>query len=67
MTTLISTEVDYTKYQAGYDEQNRRIPTAEYDVTSLIPPIRKHTFAPNINPSSLIHEEAVFQALTGID
>ena len=32
-----------------------------------MPPIRKHTYAPDINPSDLIHEEAVFQALTGID
>ena len=32
-----------------------------------MPPIRKHTYAPDINPSDLIHEEAVFQALIGID
>ena len=32
-----------------------------------MPPIRKHTYAPDINPSDLIHEEAVFRALTGID
>ena len=32
-----------------------------------MPLIRKHTYAPDINPSNLIHEEAVFQALTGID
>ena len=34
---------------------------------SLIPPIRKHTYAPDVEPSDLIHDEAVFQALTGID
>ena len=38
-----------------------------HDVEDLVPPIRKHTYAPDIDPSSLIHEEAVFQALTGID
>ena len=32
-----------------------------------MPLIRKHTYAPDINPSDLIHEEAVFQALTGIN
>ena len=32
-----------------------------------MPPIHKHAYAPDINPSNLIHEEAVFQALTGID
>ena len=26
-----------------------------------------HTYAPDIVPSNLIHEEVVFQALTGID
>ena len=33
----------------------------------LIPPTRKHTFAPDIDPSTLIDDEAVFKALTGID
>ena len=32
-----------------------------------MPPTRKHTYAPDINPSNLIHEEAVFQALTRIN
>ena len=58
MATLITTEVDYTKYPAGYDEQNRRIPTPEYDVTSLIPPIHKHTFAPEVDPAGLVDDEA---------
>ena len=34
---------------------------------NLIPPIRKHTYAPDIDPSELISEEANFQALTRID
>ena len=34
---------------------------------NLIPPIRKHTYAPDVEPSNLISEEAVFQALTRID
>ena len=67
MATLIATEIDYTKYQAGYDEQGRRIPTPEYDVTSLIPPIRKHTFAPEVDPAGLVDDEAEFEALHNID
>ena len=35
--------------------------------TDLIPPIRKHTFAPDIDPSNLIDDEAVFRALTSIN
>ena len=37
------------------------------EAQNLIPPIRKHTYAPDIEPSTLISDEAVFQALTGID
>ncbi len=36
-------------------------------VIGLIPPIRKHTYAHDLDPSLLIHDEAVFQALMGID
>ena len=37
------------------------------EVQNLIPPIRKHTYAPDVDPTKLISEEAVFQALTRID
>ena len=33
----------------------------------LIPPIRKHTFAPDIDPSNLIDDEVEFFALRGFD
>ena len=67
VATLIATEVDYTKYQAGYDEQNQRIPTPEYDVTSLIPPICKHTFPPEVEPAGLVDDEAEFETLKNIN
>ena len=41
--------------------------TPSYKVTDLIPPIREHTFAPEIDPTGLIDEEAQFEALSGID
>ena len=31
VATLIANEVDLTKYQAGYDAENRRIPTPHYN------------------------------------
>ena len=34
---------------------------------NLIPPIRKHTYAPDVDPSKLISDKAVFKALTGIE
>ena len=33
----------------------------------LIPPIRKHTFAPDIDPSDLIDDEDEFVTLRGFD
>ena len=43
------------------------MPTLAYRVIDLIPPIRKHTFAPEVELSELIDDEAEFQALCGID
>ena len=67
VATLIADEADLTRYQPGYDAENRRIPRPHYVVTSLIPPIRKHTFAPEVDPAGLIDDEAEFEALSGID
>ena len=65
--TLIGNDTDLTKYQPGYDSENRRIPTPPDDEVSLIPPTRKHTFAPEVDPAGLIDDEAEFEALSGID
>ena len=43
------------------------MPTPSYKVQDLIPPIHKHTFAPEVNPEELIDDEAEFQALNGIN
>src|SRR4051812_29002398 len=67
VATLIGNDTDLTKYQPGYDSENRRIPTPHYDEVSLIPPTRKHTFAPEVDPAGLIDDEAGFEALSGID
>ena len=63
----LAEEADLSRYQAQYDSQNKRIAAPIHESEIQIPPIRKHTYAPDIEPSSLIHEEAVFQALMGID
>ena len=67
VATLIVYEADLTKYQAGYDADNRRIPMPQYTLTSLIPPIHKHTFALEVDPAGLIDYEAEFEALNAID
>ena len=60
-------EADLSHHQAQYNDQNKRVAAPIPEAENLVPPIRKHTYAPDIEPSSLIHEEAVFQALMGID
>ena len=67
LATLIANEADLSKYQSGYDAENRRIPMPHYKVTSLIPPLRKHTFAPEVDPAGLVDDEAEFEALNGIE
>ena len=67
VATLIGNDTDLSKYAPAYDSENRRIPNAPYDQISLIPPIRKHTFAPEVDPAGLIDDGAEFEALSGID
>ena len=65
--TIIAEETNLTKYQPGYDADNQKMATPSYKVMDLIPPIRKHTFSPEIDPSGLIDDEAEFVALHGFD
>ena len=67
VATLIGNDTDLTKYQPGYDAENQRIPTPHYEAISMIPPIRKHTFAPEVDPAGLIDDEVEFEALNNID
>ena len=67
VATLIGNDTDLSKYQPGYDADNQRIPTPHYEAISLIPPPRKHSFAPEVDPAGLIDDEAEFEALSGID
>ena len=67
MATMIANDSDLSKYHPTYNKENQKMPTPTYRVMDLIPPIRKHTFAPEVEPSDLIDDEAEFQALSGID
>ena len=67
LASLIANETDLSKYHPAYDVGNQGMPTPSYKVTGLIPPIRTHTFAPEVDPSKLIDDEAEFEALNGID
>ena len=63
----LAEEAGLSYYQASYDVNNKRVAAPTPEAQNLIPPIRKHTYAPDIEPSILISNEAVFQALTRID
>ena len=63
----LAEEADLSHYQAQYDSQNKQIAAPIHESENLIPPIRKHTYAPDVDPTDLISEEVVFQALTRID
>ena len=67
MTSKLAEESEVSKYQAAYTVQNEKLKAPIYPVMDLIPPTRKHTFAPEVDPSKLIDDEAKFQALNGID
>ena len=64
---IIAEETNLSKYQLAYDAENQKMHTPAYKVMYLIPPIRKHTFTPEIDPSNLIDDEAEFFALRGFD
>lgn len=63
----LAEETDLSKYQAAYTMDNEKVKAPAYEVVDLIPPTCKHTFSPDVDPSPLIDDEAIFKALTGID
>ena len=67
LASQLAEEANLTVHRSFYDANNKQIETAMPEVQNLIPPIRKHTYAPEVDPTELISEEAVFQALSRID
>lgn len=67
LSSQLAVEANLTVHRSFYDERNQRVDTTVTEAQNLIPPIRKHTYAPDVDPADLISEEAVFQALTWID
>ena len=67
LASQLAEEVNLSVHRSFYDANNQRVDTVVKEVQNLIPPIRKHTYAPDVEPSNLISEETVLQALTQID
>ena len=63
----LADETNLATYQAAYEDENKKMRTPVHQPTNLIPPTRKHTFAPDIDPSNHIDDEAMFRALTSIN
>ena len=61
LASQLAEEVNLTAHRSFYDANNHRVDTVVKEVQNLIPPIRKHTYAPDVEPSSLISEEAYFK------
>lgn len=59
-------ELNLTNYQPTYGEDNKCISPPEFTPLALTPPRRKPTFAPDIDSSTLITEDAIFQKLSTI-
>ena len=54
IASKLADEMDLSHYQPVYDVDQKRYPAPIHDVEDLIPPIRKHTYSPDIDPSPLI-------------
>ena len=67
LASQLAEEANLIVHRSFYYANNKRIDTVIPEVQNLILPIRKHTYAPDVDPTELISEEAVFQALTRID
>ena len=67
LVSQLAEEANLTVHRSFYDANNKRVDTVIPEVQNLIPPIRKHTYAPDVDPAELISEEVAFQALTRID
>ena len=65
--TILGDETNIDKYQSAFDLENKKMVTPSYKVTDLLPPVRQHTFAPEVDPAGLIDDEAEFIALNGFD
>jgi hypothetical protein len=63
----LAEEANLSRYQAAYTMENTKVKAPAYDVVDLTPPMRKHTFSPDVDPSPIMNDEAVFEALTDIE
>ena len=54
LASQLAEEANLTVHRSFYDANNKRVDTVIPEVQNLIPPIRKHTYAPNVDLTELI-------------
>ena len=67
LASKLAEETDLTHNQHVYNANDKKVKAPTHDAPDLTPPIRKRTYAPDVDPSTLISDEGVFRALMGID
>ena len=67
LASKLAEDTNLSHYQPVYDANNKKVKVPTHDAQDQTPPIHKHTFAPDVDPSTLISDEAVFGALIGIN
>lgn len=67
LATRLAEETNLSQYQAAYDADNKKMKAPIHPEVDLIPPTRKHTFAPDTDPSNFIDDEVVFRGLSGVN
>ena len=63
LSPQLVSEMKLKNYQAAYDANHSQIPPPTFKSVNLTPQRRKHIFAPKVDPSSILDDEAIFQAL----
>jgi hypothetical protein len=64
--TNIAVGLDLEKFQAGYSEDGKRMSMPDPKPVELNPPRRKQNFAPDVNPSTVMKTDSVFEAVRSI-
>ena len=66
MACMLVVEPNLNNYMSAYDDKNHKIKRLAHNVVNLIPPRHKHIFAPDVDHSVILNDEATFEALIGI-
>ena len=56
LASRLAEETDLSFHRSIYDADNRQVDASVYEVQNLIPPKRKGTYAPDVEPEDLIRD-----------